>query len=258
MGTIDRRLRLAGDDRPEGRMSPPLRAALYARVSTELQTEKFGLPSQLHDLHALTTRLGYSVIGEFVDDGYSGATLDRPQLTVLRDLVGAHGVDVVLAHSSDRLSRELGHLLLIIDEVRRSGARIEYVSHTPDESPEGDLREHMVGAMAQFERAKIKERTSRGRREKARRGIVPAGPDPYGYRRDASGLGGVVVDEQAADVVQRIFAWCLEGTSVRQIVRRLSTQGLPAPRGAGWGAASVRRILTSEAYVGRMYYNRRS
>src|SRR5262245_13132066 len=258
MATPDHRLRVVGVDRRAGRMTSPLRAALYARVSTDLQTEKFGLPSQLRELRALATRRGYTVIGEFVDDGYSGALLERPQLTVLRDLVRDRGVDVVLAHSSDRLSRELVHLLLLSDELRRAGVQLEYVSHLPDATPEGDFREQVLGAVAQLERAKIRERTIRGRREKARRGAVPSGPVTFGYRRDPQGSGGYAIDETAAAVVRRIFEWCIAGTSVRQIVRRLSTQGIPSPRGAGWGTASVRRMLTNETYIGRAYYDRRT
>src|SRR5262245_36354713 len=118
-------------------MSTPRRCALYRRVSTESQAERYGLTSQLTDIPALAIRTGYAIVGDFADDGVSGTILERPQPAALRALVRGRAGDVVLAHTSDRLSRELGHLLLLLDEFRRAGVGIEYVSHTPEDSAEG-------------------------------------------------------------------------------------------------------------------------
>jgi site-specific DNA recombinase len=234
------------------------RAAIYARVSTDEQAEKYGLSSQLTELRALAARKHYHVVATFADDGVSGATLDRPQLTALRDLVARKGADVVLVHASDRLSRDLiGHLLLT-DEIRRAGLRLEYVSHVADDSPEGQFREQVLGALAQLERAKIKERTSRGRREQARSGIVPGGPIPFGYRKDPAGPGGLALDAAEAAIVRRMYAWLLDGASIRDIAKRLTTQGVTPRRGTRWGSSSVRRILTGTTYVGEAIYNRRT
>src|SRR5262245_875487 len=133
MATLDRGARLARNAGSDGRMTTPDRCALYGRVSLE-EGEKYGLSSQMSELRALAARRGYTIIGEFCDDGWSGAILERPQLTALRALVRGHEVDVVLAHTTDRISRELVHLLLVTDEVRRLGARLEYVTHTPDDT----------------------------------------------------------------------------------------------------------------------------
>ena len=179
---------------------PPLRCALYARVSTDEQAERYGLSSQLTELRALADRRGYAVVGEFIDDGWSGATLDRPRLTALRTLVRARGTDVILAHASDRLARDLGDLLVLRVEIRQAAARIEYVSHSPDETPEGELREQMLGAIAQYERAKIRERTSRGRREQARQGRRPGGRAPFGYLLDPQAPSRLTIDEREADL----------------------------------------------------------
>jgi site-specific DNA recombinase len=236
----------------------PLRCAIYARVSTDDQAERYGLSSQLTELRALAARRGYTIIGEYIDDGISGAVLERPKLAELRALVRNRGVEVVLAHTTDRISRELVHLLLVTDEVRRSGARLEYVTHTPDDTAEGQFREQVLGAVAQLERAKIRERTNRGRREKARRGLVPSGPVPLGYRRDPRGPGGYVIDETGAEWVRRMFTWLLDGASLREIGRRLDAQGLRPPRGRYWAPATVRRMLMCETYVGQAYYDRRA
>src|SRR5215813_7161777 len=107
-----------------------IRAALYCRVSTEDQVEKFGLSSQLHELRALAERKGYTIPAraEFTDDGYSGATLERPALTRLRDAVRAGAFDVVLIYDPDRLSRHLAHQLLLLEEIENQRVAVEWAS----------------------------------------------------------------------------------------------------------------------------------
>jgi site-specific DNA recombinase len=237
-------------------MSTPDRCALYGRVSLE-EGEKYGLSSQMSELRTLAARRGYTIVGEFCDDGWSGAILERPQLTALRALVRSHEVDVVLAHTTDRISRELVHLLLVTDEVRRLGARLEYVTHTPDDTAEGQFREQVLGAVAQLERAKIRERTSRGRREQARQGRRPGGRAPFGYRIDPSAPSRLAIDKTEAAWVRRIFAWAADGASLHDIARRLDAQGCRTKRGCVWDRGSLRELLKSEVYLGRGYYNRR-
>src|SRR5262245_20273098 len=89
-----------GDGRERGVTT---RVALYARVSTDEQAEKYGLDSQLRALRERAKARGWDVVGEFKDDGYSGATLDRPALTKLREAARTRAFDVVLSHSPDRL-----------------------------------------------------------------------------------------------------------------------------------------------------------
>src|SRR5262249_48109392 len=136
MATLDRDGGLDRNVGGDGRMTPPRRCALYGRVSTTDQVEKYGLSSQMTELRALAARRGYTIIGEFLDDGWSGATLERPKLTALRAVVRQRGVDVILAHASDRLARDLGDLLLLRVELRQASVALEYVTHAPDETPE--------------------------------------------------------------------------------------------------------------------------
>lgn len=232
------------------------RCALYARVSTDDQAERYGLDAQLTELRALAKRRKYDVVQEFVDDGVSGAVLDRPALTALRDRVAAKEIDHVLMIDPDRLSRELVITLLVLDEFKRAGVGLEYPSHAVDSSPEGEFREQVLGAVAQLERAKIRERTARGRREKARRGLMPTGNPPFGYRRDESAVGGLVIDPKEADIVRRVFEWVADGTAIRAVAARLDAQGVTPRQSARWSRATVRKMLWNEVYAGTGVYNR--
>src|SRR5579871_6401287 len=236
---------------------PSTRVALYTRVSTDEQAEKYGVDSQLRALRERAKARGWEVVDEFVDDGYSGATLERPQLTRLREAARLGAFDIVLVHSPDRLARDLMFSLLLEREMKQRGRGVEYVSISTDDSPAGNLQRQMLAAIAEFERHTIKERTQRGRREKALRGLLPGGPTPYGYRLDPAKPAGLVIDENEAAAVREMFAWVIDGESVRRITDRLNAQNLKPRRAGRWAKSSVRRMLTSPLYAGLAYYNRR-
>ena len=94
-----------------------MKVALYARVSTERQQERGTISSQLEALRAAASADGDEVIEEFIDDGYSGARLDRPALDRLRDAAEAGALDGVICLCADRLARVYAYQVLIIDEL---------------------------------------------------------------------------------------------------------------------------------------------
>jgi site-specific DNA recombinase len=230
--------------------------AVYARVSTDEQAEKYGLTAQQHELRAHAAAKGYRVVDEFLDDGHSGATLDRPALMRLRDAVRAGTIEVVLAHDPDRLSRKLAHQLLLLEELE-ARCRVEFLTTARTATPEGGLLLNVKAVVAEYERLKIVERTARGKREKARRGLVVASY-PYGYRPDPAMPGRLVVHEEEASVIRMIHAWLIEERkTTRKIVDELRRLGVPSSRpGRQWGPTQVLRILSSDRYTGRVYYNR--
>jgi site-specific DNA recombinase len=234
-----------------------VRCALYGRVSTAEQAKDgYGLQAQLHDLRALAAKRGYTIVEEYTDEGVSGATLDRPRLDALRQAIKAREVDVVLAHASDRIARDLNFLLLVRHEMLKAGVKMEYFTHSPDDSAVGQFQEQVLGAVGQLERAMIRERTARGRRQKARSGLIPAGPAPFGYRRDPDRPGTYVVDVAEAEVVRRMFAWIIDGASSGVVASRLNAQSIPTRNGARWDRPSVCRLLRNSTYKGTAVYNR--
>lgn len=227
-----------------------IRTLIYARVSTEDQLEKFGLPSQLRACRELAGKSGWTVIEEITDEGVSGAVLDRPGLSRLRQRVQAGDADLVLMLDVDRLSRELAHLLILKPEIERK-ARLEFVTARFEDSPSGRLFFGIRGVIGQYERELTRERTMRGKRERALEGRLLGGRVAYGYRYEA---GALSPDEAQAPVVRQIFDWYAKGLSMRAITQQLRTCGAPTWAGRQWGHSSVRRILGNETYVGVAYY----
>ena len=104
-------------------------AAIYARVSSARQKKDETIASQTAALRAHAEQLGLEIPEEWVfeDEGHSGATLIRPALERLRDLVAGVGIDVVLCYSPDQLARKFAYQALLIEEFTRAGVRVEFV-----------------------------------------------------------------------------------------------------------------------------------
>jgi site-specific DNA recombinase len=189
------------------------RVAIYARVSSDQQAGAATIASQLAALEARVAADGQPLPADqrFVDEGYSGATLARPALERLRDLAAAGGLDRLYVHSPDRLARRYAYQVLLVDELRRAGVEVAFLNRPIGSSAEDDLLLQVQGMVAEYERAKILERSRRGKRRAARTGSVNVfSGAPYGYRYVGKHDGGVPRYEILADearIVRRIFAW---------------------------------------------------
>src|SRR5215218_6844782 len=151
----------------------PKRTVLYARVSTEEQARSgYSLAQQLEALRAYCEREGYAVLEEVQDPGQSGASLERPGMDRVRDVVAAGGVSVVLAQDRDRFAREPAYHYLLRREFEENGTKIRALNDRGDDSPEGELTDGILDQLAKYEKAKIAERTRRGKLRKAREGRV--------------------------------------------------------------------------------------
>jgi site-specific DNA recombinase len=262
---------------PQGsrQTDPPALAAIYARVSTTEQADKgYSLPTQIEACQALARQEGYTVPDThvFVDD-YTGTSLTRPQLTPLRDLVRQRLVHAVFVHDLDRLSRKLAHQLLLSDEFEQAGVALRLVT-MPDgaKTPETQLLSNVRGIIAEYERAKILERTARGRIGRAKAGHVPGGRRPLGYvyvKHPDRGAHYEVHPDEAA-LVQRIFGlYVQEGLSQQAIAARLTAEGVSTPgdRRPGlrrtlaaqvWHPSIVAGILRNATYLGTMHYGKKT
>ena len=237
-----------------------VRAALYARVSTDQQAERYGLGAQVTALQERVAHRGYRPVSDgtatvFADDGYSGGDLNRPALTRLRDAVQQGRVDVVLCLDPDRLSRALRDQLLLADEVEHAGAALEFLTQEMDASPEGRLFFAIRGAVAEFEKAKIRQRTMRGKQEKARRGLVVNPANLPRWLHVDPVTHAVSLDPEWAAVVRDVFHWYVdEGWTLRRVARHLTALGQPTPTGGTqWQPTVLHHWLRSPATAGTYY-----
>lgn len=223
------------------------RILIYARVSTEDQLEKYGLPLQLRACREYAKAHGLEVLEEITDDGISGTILHRPGLDRVRRLVREQAVGAVLSFDPDRLSRVLRDLLEVKAEADACNVPLLFVMATFDKTPSGELFFHIKGAVATYERTLFLERSMRGKRERAKSGLRVGGRTPFGYRDEG---GSLIVEEDRAAVARQIFAWYDSGLSLCEITRRLRSSGVRTWSGKPWWYTSVRAILSNEVYAG--------
>jgi site-specific DNA recombinase len=228
----------------------PKRAVLYARVSTDEQARSgYSLAQQIEALREYAVREGYEILKEVVDPGQSGASLERPGMDRVRDLVAAGGVALVLAQDRDRIAREPAYHYLLKREFEEHGTKIRALNDRGDDSPEGELTDGILDQLAKFERAKMTERTRRGKLQKARSGKVVGGHTAnYGFKMNAT-RDGYAVDEPKMAVVRCIFRMIgEEGLAITAVTNILNKEGEAGPAGGRWNTYAVRRMILEDVY----------
>jgi site-specific DNA recombinase len=235
------------------------RAILYARVSTDEQARSgYSLAQQLEALREYAAREGLQVLEEVEDPGQSGASLERPGMDRIRDLVAAGGVYVVLAQDQDRFAREPAYHYLLRREFEEHDTKIRALNDRGDDTPEGDLTDGILDQLAKFERAKIAERSRRGKLRKAREGkVLRNSRAHYGFKHNEAGES-YVVDETEMSVVRLIFRAVAEGQSLYRVKRSLELDGVSPPTngkrgGKYWGASYLRRLVMEDVYKPHAY-----
>jgi site-specific DNA recombinase len=234
-------------------------AAIYARVSSDTQAQEQTIDSQVADLRKQVAADGAQLDDQncFLDDGVSGSTLNRPALERLRDAAYVGGFKRLYVHSPDRLARKYAYQVLIVDELQKHGIEIVFLNRAIGASPEEDLLLQMQGMFAEYERAKIMERSRRGKRHAATRGSVSVlSAAPYGYRYitrlEGDGQAVYEINDEQAAIVRQVFEWVgRDRLSIGEVTRRLRAQGAKTATGKDcWDRTTVWGMLKNPAYTG--------
>ncbi|MCB9107640.1 MAG: recombinase family protein [Anaerolineales bacterium] len=249
------------------------RVVLYARVSGDDRgRDGRNLQSQLDMGREYAQGKGYSIIAELAEDdrGASGADINLPKLNQVRDMALKGQFDVLIVREIDRLSRNLAKQLIVEEELRKAGVRVEYVLADYQDSPEGRLNKHIRATIAEYEREKIRERMVRGRENKAKAGkVIACDRIPYGYRLNDERTNFVICPDEA-EIVKMIFeSFTIERTSIRKIAAKLTKLKIPTAadkherirkkRGFGeWSFNTISKILYKRTYTGKWEYNKDS
>src|ERR1700686_4084931 len=234
-------------------------AAIYARVSSEQQREQHTIASQTAALIEFAQAHELQVPREWVfeDEGYSGATLERPGLERVRDLAAEGQIQAVLAYAPDRLSRKYGSQILLMEELARHGVETLFVKAPQGATAEDQLLVQFQGMIAEYERAQILERSRRGKRHRARQGQINVlSGAPYGYRyirkNDAAAARYEIIDAEA-DIVRMVYqSYIGTGMSIGAITRLLNERDVPTRKqNSRWERSPVWAMLCNPAYKGR-------
>lgn len=251
-----------------------MKAIIYARTSGDDLNKTGGqnIQSQLDMCQEYAQGQGWQIVAELAENerGASGADMNLPELNRALEMARDGRFDVLVVREIDRFARSLAKQLIIETEFIRAGVRIEYVLGEYPDTPEGQLNKNIKAVIAEYERLKIYERMTRGRRRELKRGVVlSAGRSPYGYDlvRDGDKLT-LALNEDEARVVQFIFSLYVDdGLSIKATAEKLTSLGIPTrgdtssrqrkKRGRGeWLPSTVGQILKNETYVGVWHYGK--
>src|SRR6516164_3582289 len=250
-------------DRSSGIDSPCMtKAALYARVSTDAQQKEGTIDSQLVELKRQIAVAGQVLAAEYIDDGYTGTLLDRPALNRMRADLKSDRFDRIYFLAADRIAREVEYQRIIVGELLKHGKQITINGKDYEQNPENKLTLTMLGAFAEFERAKIIERTTRGRLHRLRMGEMSSnGHRIFGYhyvKKTSTSPATLAINEEQAAVVRSIFEMFASGNfGLVTIVRHLESNRIPTCGGkARWDNDRIKTMLKNETYAGTRYFNR--
>lgn len=236
-----------------------MRAAAYLRVSTEGQTgeDKFGIAAQQEAIAEYASNQGFEIVAWYEDAGISGATLDRLGLQEMLQAAGQRTFEAVIVAKMDRIARDLMAQLWIEKELLKHNVEIiSTAEQFRGQDPANVLFRQIIGAFAQFEKSRISERMTGGRKQKARGGGYAGGGAAIGYK-SRRGTKVLELNQDKANTVQRVFELRQEHPdfTLRDIADQLNREGHTTGQDKEFHAMQVKRILDRHAlYSGQYHY----
>jgi site-specific DNA recombinase len=240
--------------------------AIYVRVSTSNQEKQNTIQNQIMVLEEYAKKEGYIIVERYVDDGWSGDTLIRPDLDRLRlDAKSKEKKwDAVLIYDPDRLARRYSYQELVIDELREKAAPVIFLTIPAPTNEEDKLLYGVRGLFTQYERFKISERFRLGKLRTVKEGHVIANA-PYGFKyihkNKENGIlhGFYEIVESEARIVRMIFEWiAYESETVRGVIRRLKELKIKPRRSKKgvWSTSTLSTLLNNKAYIGEAQWGK--
>ena len=232
------------------------RVILYLRVSTNSQAEEgYSIEIQKEKLLAYCKAHDWVVVAIVTDPGFSGSNLERPGIQRVISEVEQGNTDMVLVYKLDRLSRSQKDTLWLIEDCfLPNGVDFASMQEKFDTStPFGRAMVGILSVFAQLERENIKERTFGGRVERARDGLWHGGGfHPIGYDYID---GELVVNQQEAAQVRRVFDLYASGASISEIRDHMVARGFQTKHGDWSHTNTIRGVLDNELYSGVVHFD---
>lgn len=248
--------------------------ALYIRLSKEDENEgpSQSVTNQKSLLEEFVQQHRLPVYDTYVDDGWSGTNFDRPDFQRMIGDIEAKKINMVITKDLSRLGRDYimtGHYM----ERYFPEKRVRYISlldgiDTGVESTANDITPFRA-IMNDMYAKDISKKIKSVKRDKQRKGQFIGGKPVYGYKMHPTEKNKIVIDEESAPMVRRIFGMALAGMSCRQIASQLNTEGVPTPATyAGllvpnpgpytglWSSERISDMLQNETYIGNMVQGR--
>lgn len=235
--------------------------AIYIRWSTDDQASGTTLAVQREGCEFYLRSQGWQVAEDliFVDDGFSGSTLDRPGIARLRQLVRSGEIDCVVVLKIDRLSRNIVDAVNLVLREWAGRCHLKSVREPIDTTTDlGRMIFGILAMFADFERATIRDRTQTGKTRRIAEGKQLHAEPAFGYMLHPSQRGRWVENPDESPLVRRVFQLAAQGVSANQICRQLNQAGIRTRAGKEWSVRAVLWLLHNRTYIGEVVYGRTS
>lgn len=230
------------------------RIGLYARVSTEIQTNGYSIQSQLNQLKEYCQFQGYEVVDEYTDRGISGKTTQRPELQRMLKDANDGKLDCIMVYKTNRLARNTSDLLTIVEELYK--INVEFFSLTEKieiASSTGKLMLQILASFSEFERNTIVENVYNGQRQRAIEGYYQ-GNLPLGYDKVPDSKKELMINQHEANIVKYIFESYAKGHGYRKIANALNHKGYVTKKGKPFSISSITYIISNPFYIGKIQF----
>lgn len=233
------------------------KAIIYLRVSTEEQAEKgFSLQAQREECITKANELNCFENLIYCDEGVSGSILERPMLLNALEALKQYDIDYFICYDSSRLSRNVSHQLILIDNIKKCGAKLIFIRSNYEDTAEGRFQLTIMAAVDEYERARIKIRTELGKRTKANQKLLTHNPNIYGYLFDKK-TDTLTINVKQAEIVKLIYnLYINDGLTPVEISKKLNELDIPSMRGKLWSRTAISRILKNNSYIGVLHIRR--
>ena len=241
-----------------------MKAAIYARVSSEKQAEKdLSIPAQLKALRRYALDRGWEIVSEYIDEAESAKSAGRP---AFQEMIAAAKkkerlFDSILVWKLSRFARNREDSIIYKSVLRKRGISVISINEKIDDSASGRLLEGMIEVIDEFYSANLAQDTMRGMKENISRGFFNGGVVPFGYRKVKVPVNGsektkLEPDKHEASLVQRAFKLALKGKGGKEIARVFNEEGFRTRAGKLFGTTTINFWLKNPVYTGSLVWNR--
>ena len=253
-----------------------MKTAIYCRISSEdrdklsADDDSISIQNQKDMLikHAISN--GWEIYSIYSDDDFSGADRNRPEFKRLIQDAKSRKFDIVLCKTQSRFTRDMELVERYIHtEFPRLGIRFISLIDNADTDDKGNKKSRQINALVnEWFLEELSDSIKSVLTSRREQGLHIGAFAPYGYAKDPDAKGHLIIDEEAAAVVRRIFSLYLAGKGKQVIARTLNEEGIPNPTqykrlhgmvrnkkmqcSSLWSYFTITSILTNEVYIGNM------
>lgn len=234
-----------------------MRAVCYCRVSTEEESQKNALISQIKEAEICINKNGWSIVDKYIDEGKSGTqTKQRDEYNRLYEDLKSNKFDIIVIKSQDRLMRNTKDWYLFVDELVSNNKKLFFYLDDKFYTPDDALITGIKAILAEEYSRELSKKINNAHRNRQKAGSsVILTSATWGYEKKNK---EVIINESEAEIVRLIYDLCIQGYGSRSISKELGKKGIKSRTGQEFAEVTIRRIIRNPLFKGTVIMNKKS